>query len=98
MSYDSKIPYMDKFAVMDSAKGEGLGSAVWKKMRESNSQLFWRSKSSNPINKFYMDTNIMKNRTMKNKAMLRSHFQEHIISIVKNEEFIIEHIKKIENC
>ena len=55
MSYDLKIPYMDKFAVMDSAKGEGLGSAVWKKMRESNSQLFWRSKSSNPINKFYIN-------------------------------------------
>ena len=55
MSYDSNIPYMDKFAVMDSAKGEGLGSAVWKKMRESNSQLFWRSKSSNPINKFYIN-------------------------------------------
>jgi 8-oxo-dGTP pyrophosphatase MutT (NUDIX family) len=51
-----------------------------------------------PINKFYMDANIMKNRTMKNKAMLRSHFQEHIMSIVKNEEFIIEHIKNIENC
>jgi acetylglutamate kinase len=40
---------------MNSAKGEGLGSAVWKKMRESNSQLFWRSKSSNPINKFYIN-------------------------------------------
>jgi acetylglutamate kinase len=55
MSYDSSIPYMDKFAVMNKAKGEGLGSAVWNKMRESNPQLFWRSRSSNPINKFYIN-------------------------------------------
>lgn len=50
-----------------------------------------------PINKFYMEANIIKNTKMKNKTMLRCHFQEHIMSIVKNEKFIIEDIKKIEN-
>ena len=46
-----------------------------------------------PINKFYMETDIMKNKSMKNIGMLRTHYQEHIMSIVKNEKFIINHIK-----
>jgi len=45
--------YLDKFAVLDDAQGEGLGRAVWQLMREENPQLFWRSRHGNPVNPFY---------------------------------------------
>ncbi|ACV25966.1 acetylglutamate kinase [Kangiella koreensis] len=50
---DYAVPYLDKFVVEDSAKGEGLGTAVWNTMLHDNPQLFWRASSHNPINKFY---------------------------------------------
>ncbi len=45
--------YLDKFAVLDDAQGEGLGRAVWNVMREETPQLFWRSRHNNPVNIFY---------------------------------------------
>ncbi|MDQ3617570.1 MAG: acetylglutamate kinase, partial [Pseudomonadota bacterium] len=45
--------YLDKFAVLDDAQGEGLGRAVWLLMREQNPKLFWRSRRGNPVNPFY---------------------------------------------
>jgi len=45
--------YLDKFAVLDEAQGEGLGRAVWQVMREENPRLFWRSRRGNPVNAFY---------------------------------------------
>ena len=45
--------YLDKFAVLDDAQGEGLGRAVWLVMREENPRLFWRSRHGNQINHFY---------------------------------------------
>jgi acetylglutamate kinase len=45
--------YLDKFAVLDEAQGEGLGRAVWLVMREENPRLFWRSRHGNVINHFY---------------------------------------------
>lgn len=45
--------YLDKFAVLDEAQGEGLGRAVWQVMREENPRLFWRSRHGNPVNLFY---------------------------------------------
>jgi acetylglutamate kinase len=45
--------YLDKFAVLDEAQGEGLGRAVWQVMREENPQLFWRSRHHNLVNHFY---------------------------------------------
>jgi len=47
------LPYLDKFAVLDDAQGEGLGRAVWQVMREENPQLFWRSRHHNQVNIFY---------------------------------------------
>jgi len=47
------LPYLDKFAVLDDAQGEGLGRAVWQVMREENPRLFWRSRHGNPVNPFY---------------------------------------------
>jgi len=45
--------YLDKFAVLDEAQGEGLGRAVWQEMRAQTPALFWRSRLDNPINVFY---------------------------------------------
>jgi acetylglutamate kinase len=47
------MTYLDKFAVLDDAQGEGLGRAVWQVMREHNPRLFWRSRRGNPVNSFY---------------------------------------------
>ncbi len=45
--------YLDTFAVLDDAQGEGLGRAVWEVMREQVPRLFWRSRRGNPVNAFY---------------------------------------------
>lgn len=47
------VPYLDKFAVLDDAQGEGLGRAVWNVMREETPRLFWRSRHHNAVNIFY---------------------------------------------
>ena len=47
------LAYLDKFAVLDDAQGEGLGRAVWQVMRAENPRLFWRSRHGNPVNPFY---------------------------------------------
>ncbi len=53
ISKAENIAFLDKFVVAESAKGEGLGKALWEKIRQNNSSLFWRSKPDNPINSFY---------------------------------------------
>ncbi len=53
ISNEFSIPYMDKFGVMPEAKGEGLGAGIWYEMRKVYPQVFWRSRSNNPINNFY---------------------------------------------
>jgi acetylglutamate kinase len=50
---DGGYTYLDKFAVLDDAQGEGLGRAVWQVMREAHPRLFWRSRHHNVINIFY---------------------------------------------
>jgi len=54
MSYKNII-YMDKFAVISSARGEGLGNAMWNKMTSEHKKIFWRSRANNAINNFYKD-------------------------------------------
>ncbi|RDS85131.1 acetylglutamate kinase [Dyella monticola] len=53
LTHQDGLIYLDKFAVLDDAQGEGLGRAVWLVMREENPRLFWRSRHGNPINPFY---------------------------------------------
>ncbi|GAB2584605.1 acetylglutamate kinase [Dyella jejuensis] len=53
LTEEAGLIYLDKFAVLDDAQGEGLGRAVWLVMREENPRLFWRSRHGNPINHFY---------------------------------------------
>jgi acetylglutamate kinase len=55
LSKKHKVAYMDKFSVISSARGEGLGNAMWKKMIKDNKKVFWRSKPNNVINSFYKD-------------------------------------------
>jgi len=47
------VPYLDKFVVADEAKGEGLGKALWDKLKQENKTLHWRSRPENAINNFY---------------------------------------------
>ncbi len=47
------LPFLDKYVVADDAKGEGLGRAVWNRVREQHPQLIWRSRKYNAINQFY---------------------------------------------
>jgi acetylglutamate kinase len=53
LTNENGLIYLDKFAVLDDAQGEGLGRAVWLVMREENPRLFWRSRHGNQINHFY---------------------------------------------
>jgi acetylglutamate kinase len=53
LTHEEGLIYLDKFAVLDDAQGEGLGRAVWLVMREENPSLFWRSRHGNQINHFY---------------------------------------------
>lgn len=53
LTEEDGLPYLDKFAVLDEAQGEGLGRAVWQVMRAETPRLFWRSRRGNPVNAFY---------------------------------------------
>jgi acetylglutamate kinase len=53
LTLEDESPYLDKFAVLEDAQGEGLGRAVWQVMRAENPKLFWRSRHGNRINAFY---------------------------------------------
>jgi len=55
LTEENGIPHLDKFAVAEDAKGEGLGRAAWDVMRAGVPRLFWRSRSDNPINEFYFE-------------------------------------------
>ncbi|WP_291841929.1 acetylglutamate kinase [Maricaulis sp.] len=47
--------YLDKFAVLDEARGEGLGRTVWHRLVDYAPELIWRSRTSNPVNGFYFE-------------------------------------------
>ena len=53
LTREDGVSYLDKFAVLDDAQGEGLGRAVWQVMRAQQPRLFWRSRHGNPVNAFY---------------------------------------------
>lgn len=45
--------YLDKFAVIEDARGEGLSRTVWRAFTKNNPNFFWRSRTSNGFNGFY---------------------------------------------
>ncbi|MBT8047597.1 MAG: acetylglutamate kinase [Xanthomonadales bacterium] len=49
------IPYLDKFAVTPEAQGAGLGAAVWQALIHRCPQLYWRSRTDNPVTPWYFD-------------------------------------------
>ncbi len=49
------IPYLDKFAVTPEAQGAGLGAAVWQAMINLCPQLYWRSRTDNPLTRWYFE-------------------------------------------
>jgi acetylglutamate kinase len=53
LTRERALTYMDKFAVVEEAQGEGLGRALWQRMRGENPELFWRSRRGNAIDDFY---------------------------------------------
>ncbi len=48
--------YLDKFAVVEEARGEGLSRTVWRGMGRDNPVFFWRSRTANGFNAFYHDS------------------------------------------
>lgn len=49
------IPYLDKFVVTPEAQGAGLGAAVWQALVHRCPQLYWRSRTDNPVTPWYFD-------------------------------------------
>jgi len=49
------IPYLDKFAVTPEAQGAGLGAAVWQALIHRCPQLYWRSRTDNPVTQWYFE-------------------------------------------
>jgi GNAT superfamily N-acetyltransferase len=47
-------PYLSKFAVQPEAQGEGIGRDIWEVLVRHHTQLYWRSRSDNPIASFYL--------------------------------------------
>lgn len=48
------IPYLDKFAVTPEAQGVGLGASLWIEILKRHPKLYWRSRTNNPINNWYI--------------------------------------------
>ena len=48
--------YLDKFAVVEDARGEGLSRTVWRGFTKNNPAFFWRSRTANGFNAFYHDS------------------------------------------
>ena len=48
------VPYLDKFAVIQTEQGNGIGKALWKEIRRLYpGDLVWRASLGNPINPWY---------------------------------------------
>jgi len=47
--------YLDKFAVTEEARGEGLSRTIWRHLSKQNSTFWWRSRTANNFNAFYND-------------------------------------------
>lgn len=45
--------YLDKFAVTEEARGEGLSRTIWRQVTKQNPVFWWRSRTVNNFNAFY---------------------------------------------
>lgn len=55
VSRHDDFAYLDKFAVEESARGEGISRTIWSEMIRDYPTLYWRSRVDNPINSFYLE-------------------------------------------
>lgn len=53
LSRKGDFTYLDKFAVLDDARGEGLARTVWRRFSADHPSFFWRSRTANGFNAFY---------------------------------------------
>ena len=49
----SEVVRLDKFAVTEEAQGEGIGRALWERIRSEHPSMYWRARPDNPVNNFY---------------------------------------------
>ncbi|KAF9341026.1 Amino-acid acetyltransferase, mitochondrial [Linnemannia elongata] len=49
------VAYLDKFSVAPKSQGIGVADILWKKLTDEFPDLVWRSRSDNPVNKWYFD-------------------------------------------
>ncbi|HSK06627.1 MAG TPA: acetylglutamate kinase [Acidimicrobiia bacterium] len=47
--------YLDKFAILEDARGEGLARTVWASLVADHPILYWRSRTDNGFNSFYVE-------------------------------------------
>ncbi len=47
--------YLDKYAALEEARGEGLARTVWRQMSKANPVFWWRSRTINGFNAFYSE-------------------------------------------
>lgn len=47
-------PYLSKFAVLPEAQGEGIGRDIWEVLVRHHAQIYWRSRTDNPIASWYV--------------------------------------------
>lgn len=48
--------YLDKFAVVEEARGEGLSRTIWRQFTKQNPVFYWRSRTANGFNAFYHES------------------------------------------
>lgn len=53
MTRQGDVTSLDKFAVENAARGEGLGRTIWQRMIADHPKLVWRSRIANPVSDFY---------------------------------------------
>ena len=51
-----EFTYLDKFAVVEDARGEGLSRTIWRAFVKEHPSFCWRSRTSNGFNAFYHDS------------------------------------------
>lgn len=45
--------YLDKFAVNPKNQGSGIADIIWQELQNSYNNVYWRSRSANPVNGWY---------------------------------------------
>lgn len=50
-----RFAYLDKFAILEDARGEGLARTVWSHLIDAYPELMWRSRTDNGFNSFYAE-------------------------------------------